>query len=78
MKRSELCSLVCGEVCGTNDPELLAVGSFLHNRYLLGQPPTGSMCDCMEYEYEEQTTETEAKEPMKIAVPVLVARSKKR
>jgi hypothetical protein len=32
----------------------------------------------MEYEYEEMGIEEEVKEPLKIAVPVQVSRSKKR
>jgi hypothetical protein len=36
------------------------------------------MCDCNEYEFEELAVETEAKEPEKVAVPIQVARSKKK
>jgi hypothetical protein len=36
------------------------------------------MCDCEEYMYEEIEIETEAKEPERVAVPIQVARSKKK
>jgi hypothetical protein len=78
MKRITPCSFVWGEVVGTNDPELLAFNLFSHKPYLLGLLLKGSMCDCMEYEYEEMATEAEVKEPLKIAVPVQVSRPKKR
>jgi len=69
---------VWGEVIGTNGLELLAFNLFPRNPYLLGSPLNLPMCDCMEYEYEEMATEAEVKEPLKIAVPVQVSRSKKR
>ena len=78
MKRIKSCSPVWGEVFGTNGLELLAFNVFPRNPYLLGWSLNVSMCDCMDYEYEEMATEEEVKEPLKIAVPIQVSRSKKR
>ena len=37
-----------------------------------------SVCDCYDYELEEQAVEVEAKEPLQVAAPVQVARPKKK
>ena len=36
------------------------------------------MCDCMEFEYEDVALGTEEKEPVKVAAPLLVVKSKKK
>jgi hypothetical protein len=35
------------------------------------------MCDCYDYEIDEQTVESDAKQPEKVPVPIQVVRAKK-